>query len=513
MWEFFNTLLNLTEGWNYPLLIGISTLGLNLVTYKIYNNLKIWLYKTERYILNAFIEAIYLPFLLFTWISAVRTLYHIDSVLSFVSLNDNVLMALQKTTGLMLANWFMMRFIISMQRSFSSDYLKNEKMINFLIRLFYYMLLLLSIVGALNLLGITLSERLTAIGYSFITINFVVVLLYFSHIVCMESAKIFGAKGFFLKQVVVQTLRDPIKLLIVGIGFNFIIETWLSIGYISAMRPFFELVSSGGVILTAFFWMLYKFTGLIEEHLLLGHLTERYPDKSMVHTSSKFSRVLILIVGGIIIFVRFNKTSLFTVFGSSAVVLAIIGLMGRDVFLNYFSGFIIYMEDRFKLGDWVYSVDKKIEGEIESIDLRSTSIRTFDKRLLIVPNALFISNALCNASKMTNRRIRETIGIERVSREVVEKITQDIRIMLQNHSGIDENQRRMAHFTQFTPYALNIELYVFTKTRDFQTYRNVQQDVFLKIMEIIDQNGAKLAFPTRTLHVKESSPKEIIVSE
>ena len=50
---------------------------------------------------------------------------------------------------------------------------------------------------------------------------------------------------------------------------------------------------------------------------------------------------------------------------------------------------MVYMDRPFSIGDWISSPDKDIEGTVEQIGWRSTRIRTFDKRPLYVPNAIF----------------------------------------------------------------------------------------------------------------------------
>lgn len=103
---------------------------------------------------------------------------------------------------------------------------------------------------------------------------------------------------------------------------------------------------------------------------------------------------------------------------------------------------------------------------------------------------------------MKNRCINEMIGIRNTDAAVLDKITQEIRTMLQAHPGIDQRKLLLAHFTRFGPSSLKINIYAFTKTVDRKTYHDVQQDIFLKIIQIIEHNGAALAFPL-TLHIPE----------
>ncbi|MEL6413005.1 MAG: mechanosensitive ion channel family protein, partial [Bacteroidota bacterium] len=182
--------------------------------------------------------------------------------------------------------------------------------------------------------------------------------------------------------------------------------------------------------------------------------------------------------------------------GGSAIV---VGIAAHQILANYFGGVLIYSDRHFRVGDWIYSPDKEIEGTVENIGWRATQIRTFDKRPLYVPNAAFSSIIVVNASRMTNRRIKETVGIRYEDAKVLDPITKDIRAMLQGHPGIDQRQTLLVHFTEFAPSSLNINIYTFTKTQDWKAYLDVQQDVFLKIIDIVNQHGASMAFPTRTI--------------
>ncbi len=68
---------------------------------------------------------------------------------------------------------------------------------------------------------------------------------------------------------------------------------------------------------------------------------------------------------------------------------------------------MIYFDRPFKVGDWIRSPDRQIEGTVERIGWRMTIIRTFDKRPLYVPNSVFSSIVVENPSRMLNRRIYE----------------------------------------------------------------------------------------------------------
>jgi len=86
-------------------------------------------------------------------------------------------------------------------------------------------------------------------------------------------------------------------------------------------------------------------------------------------------------------------------------------------------------------------------------------------------------------------------------------ILRDIREMLKNHPGIAKDQLLMVYFTDFGDSSLNIFIYCFTNTAVWSEYLAIREDVNLKIMEIIEKNGASFAFPSRSIYI-EQMPKE-----
>jgi MscS family membrane protein len=132
------------------------------------------------------------------------------------------------------------------------------------------------------------------------------------------------------------------------------------------------------------------------------------------------------------------------------------------------------------------------------------TIRTFDKRPLYVPNATFTTIAVENPSRMSHRRISETIGVRYDDIGRIQDIVNDIRTMLKNHKEIEASQTLIVNFLAFSHSTLDIMVYTFTKTREWVKYHEVKQDVLLKISDIIVGHGAQVAFPTQTLHVADS---------
>jgi MscS family membrane protein len=102
---------------------------------------------------------------------------------------------------------------------------------------------------------------------------------------------------------------------------------------------------------------------------------------------------------------------------------------------------------------------------------------------------------------MHNRRIYETIGIRYEDAGKMAAILSDVEQMLRSHPEIETRADLMVNFTTFAPSSLDFFIYTFTKTTNWAKYHQVKQDVLLRIIEIIEDHAAELAFPTSIIHL------------
>ncbi|MDP3421435.1 MAG: mechanosensitive ion channel family protein, partial [Thiobacillus sp.] len=178
-----------------------------------------------------------------------------------------------------------------------------------------------------------------------------------------------------------------------------------------------------------------------------------------------------------------------------------VGFAAKDMLANFFGGLTIYLDRPFVVGEWIRSPDKEIEGTVEYIGWRHTRVRAFNKNPIYVPNALFTTIVVENPTRMTNRRIRETIGIRYADLDTLPAIVEDVKSMLLAHPEIDADATLIVNFNEFGASSLNFFIYAFTRTVQWVHYHEVKQDVLLKIADIIRGHGAEIAFPTQTLHI------------
>ncbi|HGN1706775.1 TPA: mechanosensitive ion channel family protein [Providencia rettgeri] len=182
-----------------------------------------------------------------------------------------------------------------------------------------------------------------------------------------------------------------------------------------------------------------------------------------------------------------------------------IGMAGKDILSNFFSGLMLYFDRPFNIGDWVSSPDRNIEGTVVEIGWRITKIITFDHRPLYIPNSVFSSISVENPGRMTNRRIKTEIGLRYEDADKIGVIVDDIRTMLQQDENIDTGQTLLVYFDAFADSSLNIMVYCFTKTTVWADWLAAQQTVYLKIIDIVKRHDADFAFPSQTLYVEKNN--------
>ena len=250
-------------------------------------------------------------------------------------------------------------------------------------------------------------------------------------------------------------------------------------------------------------WFFVRFITRAENNLINPFYTQNKPlDETSVRAIAKLMRISVIITAVLVglesIGVSISGVLAFGGIGGLAV-----GFAAKDLLANFFGGLMVYLDRQFAVGDWIRSPDKNIEGTVEDIGWRLTRIRTFDKRPLYVPNATFTQIAVENPSRMTNRRIYETIGVRYDDASQLPAIVNAVKSMLEQHPDIDHDQTLMVNFNAFAASSLDFFIYTFTRTTVWAEYHQIKQDVLFKILAIIESHGAEVAFPTSTIHMPE----------
>lgn len=178
-------------------------------------------------------------------------------------------------------------------------------------------------------------------------------------------------------------------------------------------------------------------------------------------------------------------------------------LAAQDMLSNLFGGLVIFLDRPFSIGDWIQVGD--VEGTVEDLNFRSTKIRTFSMALVTIPNSKLVDRPVTNYSRMGKRRITFNVGLKYGTTErTIHTCADRIREMLLHNDEIDP-ETVIVTFSNIGESSLDLMLYFFTKTTQWQEYLKVRETIYYGVLRIIEEEHAEIAFPTQTVQVERET--------
>lgn len=193
----------------------------------------------------------------------------------------------------------------------------------------------------------------------------------------------------------------------------------------------------------------------------------------------------------------FNISAVVAGLGISGIAVAIAaqGILG-DLF-NYF---VIHFDRPFEMGDFVIFGDKM--GTVERIGVKTTRIRAIGGEQLIVANTDLTSTRVHNYKRMERRRAVFHFG---VTHDTAGRKLQAIPGMVKQIIEADERALfDRCHFSEFGPWSLVFETVYYVLTPDYAVYRDVQQQINLRIKDFLEKNKIALASPSQRVSLEDN---------
>ena len=182
---------------------------------------------------------------------------------------------------------------------------------------------------------------------------------------------------------------------------------------------------------------------------------------------------------------------------------AALALAGQKSIENIISGLTLFAEQRVKVGERCCFGDK--EGYVEEIGLRSTQIRALNGNLISMPNATFSDLELVNKSRIDRILLNQTIGLRyETTSEQLRFVLVKLREMLLAHPKLLEKGARV-RFIKYGDYSKDVEIFVYVDTADIPEFLGIQEDVLLRVQDLIESAGTDFAFPSQTTYFSRDS--------
>ncbi|MDR2473030.1 MAG: mechanosensitive ion channel family protein [Tannerella sp.] len=298
--------------------------------------------------------------------------------------------------------------------------------------------------------------------------------------------------------IIVEALKRPLTVGIV------LFAIWLAINRLHFDHEDMTTVNDSFKVLAGLniTWLFARFaTKIIEER------EEENKDlkKGRFYIDGKFypliKRTIIIVVWilGIVMTLHCIGVRLTTVVGALGIGGIAVALAAQDILKNIFAGLTILTNSAFRLGD-VIKFDGN-EGTVIDIGMRTTNIRTYDKRLVTIPNYKLTDSAVTNISSEPGRRIVMELGLTYDTPP--EKMEEAILILKDMHHRVREVKDKdiVAVFSDFAESSMNLTfIYFINKTADIWETRS---KVNFEILRSFGKAGLNFAFPSRTVYVSK----------
>jgi MscS family membrane protein len=246
-------------------------------------------------------------------------------------------------------------------------------------------------------------------------------------------------------------------------------------------------------------WIFWLLVSIIFEWMILS---PRISDESLNANLLRLGARVIGFVGGVVILAYGTHKLGFPVLGlvaglgvgGLAVALAI-----RPTLENFIGGVILFIDKPVRVGDYCKFGDKT--GTVENIGIRSTQVRALDRTLISIPNSAFADMEIINWAECDQMLIHTTIGLRyETDPDLLRYVLVKLREMLHAHPRIDSDTVRV-RFAGYSASSLDVDIRVYARTREWNDFYAIREDVFLRVNEIVGESGTGFAFPSQTLYM------------
>ncbi|MDA9663423.1 mechanosensitive ion channel family protein [Candidatus Pelagibacter sp.] len=340
--------------------------------------------------------------------------------------------------------------------------------------------------------GVDIFQILIGIGIFFIFLIFRGII---SKVIIKKLEAISKKTTNKLDDTFVHAMEGPARFLPIVLGF-FIASYYMS--FAEDGRAVVDLINR--TLITIFiFWIIHQIIEPIS-YILSG--LDKMLTRELIGWIIKSLKVLIFILG---------LAAVLELWGIKiGPIIAGLGLFGvavalgaQDLFKNLISGILVLVEKRFKIGDWIL-VEGIIEGIVEKIGFRSTTIRKFDKSLAIIPNFQFAENAVINVSETSNWLISWIITLQYdTTVDQLKTIRDEIEKYINKSEDYNTSVGVAVRIDKFSDSSIDMYIRCFTKTDSWNEWLSVKERLAIEVKQIVEKNKAAFAFPSQSIYIEK----------
>jgi len=353
-----------------------------------------------------------------------------------------------------------------------------------------------------SVFGIPLGNLIGAILVLFL---FLLLRRFFTYIVMGTLQRLAKHTETYYDDKIVSALKGPVSFafIVIGLHLFFTLIFWET--------PIIKNILNT-LIVFDIFWAIISIAEALRG--LFHQTTARFHSDLSREMGDFILKIVKILIGGLGLAAMLqvwgiNVTALIASLGLGGLAFA---LAAKDTASNLFGSFALLADKSIRIGEWVKV--NGVEGTVEDIGMRTTKIRSFGKSLITVPNQIVANNPIENFSRRGVRRIKMRIGLTYATNsQQITTIVEEIKYMLHTHEHIAQKETLLVNFESFGDSALNIFIYTFTSTANWAKYLNIREDIHLKIMKIVEDNGSSFAFPSQSIYIEETESHKPLTME
>jgi MscS family membrane protein len=291
-------------------------------------------------------------------------------------------------------------------------------------------------------------------------------------------------------------ILGPTLILVIVIAASYIIGESLTI-----TGPVRNAVTTAAKVIgiVMVIWAVIRLCKAVAETVIASpKIRDRSLDASLLRITASIAS---FIIGGLILIVALRDL------GADLVpLLAGLGIGGLAVALaaqrtlaNFIGSLILFANKPVNPGDFCRYGDQI--GTVERIGLLSTQIRSLERTIVTVPNAEFSEMKLDNFTKRDQRLLKSVLQLRyETTPEQMRYVLAKLRGMLLGHPKVTPAPARV-RFIGYGAYSKDLEVFAYLRCQDQDTFLAIQEDVLLRMEDIVNEAGSGFAFPSQTAYL------------
>jgi len=292
-----------------------------------------------------------------------------------------------------------------------------------------------------------------------------------------------------LDEKIIDSIANPLWIFVAILVFDYIVSLFYHNIWVEQIFRTLEVIVGA--------WVLYRFIKPVIEFVESSPYAEEKMIRTVISVLENIIKILISFIVLLVVLSIWN-IDVTPILASAGLIGITVGFALKDIIENILSGILIFLDPPFKVGD-IVEVDGYL-GEIREIGIRNTKIKTFDNRVVTIPNSSILKSDIVNYNLPDDIvRVSLKLGVSYdtdpsyVKKVILEEVISKINTIL-------KYPEPQVLFLEFGDFALIFEIRFWVYLKDKLT---TIDKVNTMIWKVFKEKGIDIPYPIRTIYLKQ----------